>query len=208
MMPNRLAGFLALLAGLVALLVSLPFAVAYFRAYGAGEPTPVWLTAFGDAYPSLLVFASRTRVYQLYGRIYSAVIPLTIPGLLVLKRWIGTDTRLSRGGWRIFFCGALLAGLGICGDYWPDPDSFWVGTGFMLEIAGMLVLWGGAILYGKAAVREDHSPAWVGAALIGIAPGGMLGMGLLAHMPSGPLFGYALFWLVMGGALIGRRFPF
>lgn len=33
-------------------------------------------------------------------------------------------------------------------------------------------------------------------------------MGLLSHMPSGVLFGYALFWVVMGGALIGRRLLF
>lgn len=204
-MSSRFSGLLALLAGLTALLVSLPFAAAYFRAYpGYGTPPP-WLPAFARAFPGLLEFAHLTRVYQVYGRTYSVIVPLTIPGLLLMKQWIGTDARLSRWGWRIFFGGVLLFGLGVIGDYWPDPNSDWVGMGFVLELVGMLVLWSGAILYGMAAFQDDNTPRWIGRSLIGIAPGGILGIALLAHIPSGPLLAYAIFWLVLGSTQLTEK---
>ena len=204
-MPKRLAASLSILAALIALFVSLPFAAAYFRAYGAGEPTPTWLAAFGRAFPELLNFDQPARVYQFYGRLYALVIPLTLPALLVLKRWIGTSTRFSRWGWRMFFGGALLVGLGVIGDYFPDPSSFWVGMGFMLELGGTLILWGGAVLYGIASLQEGRVSRWFGSALIGVAPGGILGMALFAHIPSGPLLGYVVFWLVAGFLLLSEE---
>jgi hypothetical protein len=72
-MIRRIAfyGFLALVGAIIAILVSTPFSLAYFRAYGnsVGEPTPGWLAAFGSSYLSLLDFTVRFQVYQFYGRI-------------------------------------------------------------------------------------------------------------------------------------------
>jgi len=198
---NAYTGLLAALAALIALVISAPFAAAYFRAYGSGEPIPPWLLVFARANPELLNFALPSRVYQVYGRVFSLVIPLTIPVLLTLKEQMGTATRLSQWGWWTFFGGLLLFGVGVAGDYWPDQDSFWVGMGFLFELAGMLVFWVGSVLYGVAARREGSIHRWIGSGLIGIAPGGILGMVLLAHIPSGPLFGYVIFWLLFGLAL-------
>lgn len=197
---KRNLAFLALLGAIIALLISVPFALMYFRAYGFGEgqTPPTYLISFGEAFPSLINFDRATRVYQFYGRIYSLVVPLTLPALLTLKVQIGISTKLAKWGWRVFYIGVLMFGLGVFGDYWPDQNSYWVGAGFLLELLGMLVLGLGAILYGVAALREESVPRWVGYVLLGIAPGGVLGTWLLAHIPAGPLFGYVVFWLILG----------
>jgi len=203
----------AILGALIALLISVPFALMYFRAYGFGEgqTPPAYLITFGQAFPGLVDFDRDTRVYQIYGRIYSLVVPLTIPALLALKNRIGTSTKLARWGWRVFYTGVLMFGLGVFGDYWPDQNSFWVAGGFLFEMLGMLVLGVGAILYGIATIqrkdtlREGTVPRWIGYALVGIAPGGVLGTFLLEHIPAGPLFGYAVFWLIVGVWSIWRR---
>ena len=197
----------AILGALIALLISVPFALMYFRAYGFGEgqSPPGYLITFGQAFPGLVDFGPATRVYQVYGRIYSLVVPLTIPALLALKDRIGTSSSLARWGWRVFFTGVLMFGTGVFGDYWPDQNSFWVAGGFLFEMLGMLVIGVGAILYGIAAIRAGTIPPWVGYGLVGIAPGGVLGTLLLAHIPAGPLFGYAVFWLIFGVWSISRR---
>ena len=191
---------LAILGAIIALLISVPFALMYFRAYGFGEgqTPPAYLITFGQAFPGLVDFDQDTRVYQVYGRIYSLVVPLTLPALLALKRRIGTSTKLAKWGWRVFYTGVLMFGVGVFGDYWPDQNSFWVAGGFLFEMLGMLVLGVGAILYGVAAIREGTIPRWLGYGLVGIAPGGVLGTLLLEHIPAGPLFGYVVFWLVVG----------
>ena len=199
-MIRRNIAVLAVLGATIALLISVPFALMYFRAYGLGEgqTPPAYLVAFGDAFPNLIDFDLATRAYQFYGRIYSLVVPLTLPALLTLKNRTGTSTNLSKWGWRIFYTGVLMFGLGVIGDYWPEQSSFWIGLGFMLELIGMFVLGLGAILYGLAALRGGIVPRWVGDGLVGIAPVGVLGTLLLAHIPSGPLLGYVIFWLILG----------
>jgi hypothetical protein len=206
-MIKRNSAALAALGAIIALLISIPFALMYFRAYGFGEgqTPPAYLITFGEAFPSLVNFGRATCVYQIYGRIYSLVVPLTIPALLALKRCIGTYTKLAKWGWRVFYNGVLMFGLGVIGDYWPNQNSFWVGAGFLFELLGMLVFGAGALLYGVATLRGDTVPRWVGYGLVGIAPGGVLGLLLLAHIPAGPLFGYVLFWLVMGVQIFWRR---
>ena len=89
-------------------------------------------------------------------------------------------------------------GVGIFGDYCCAQNGFWVSMGFGLEMLGTFVLWVGAILYGIATLREGEIPRWIGSALIAIAPVGTFGLIFLSHIPSGPLLGYFIFWLVAG----------
>lgn len=207
-LSKQLAGTLAILAALLALLITLPFAAAYFRAYGSGQVVPALTKAFGGAFPGLLIFDRSEWVYQFYGRLYSLVIPLTIPAMLRLNERIGIDSRRSLWGWRIFFGGVLIFGLGVFGDYWPDPNSYVVGAGFLLEMVGSLVIGVGAILYGIATSRGMDSfkgeavPRWLAFGLVGIAPLGILGLLLTGHIPAGPLLGYVLFWLMTGFYLV------
>jgi hypothetical protein len=158
MNSKRLSGILATLAALLALAITLPFAAAYFRAYGSGQTVPALTKAFGVAFPGLLNFDSKETVYQLYGRIFSLVIPLTIPAMLQLKEQIGTETRRSHWGWRVFYGGVLMFGLGVFGDYWPHPNSYVVGAGFLLEMVGSVVIGVGAVLYGVAALKGARFP--------------------------------------------------
>ena len=97
MIQRKITG-IAFLGAFIALLISVPFALMYFRAYGFGEgqTPPAYLITFGQAFPGLVDFDRDTRVYQIYGRIYSLVVPLTLPALLALKNRIGTSTKLAR----------------------------------------------------------------------------------------------------------------
>jgi hypothetical protein len=196
-MRNRLkstrhSAIFAIMGTFIALVVTLPFATAYFRAY---EPLaiPAWMGALAKASPDLFEFAAQTRVYQLYGRLYSLVIPLTIPALLVLKNHIGIDTRISLWGWRVFLGGMLTMGAGIFGDYWPGQDSFWIGLGFMFEMIGMVVLGAGAALYGIAALKSKVVSRWIGFGLVGIAPLGVLGCCCSTTFPAAHCWGIYCF---------------
>jgi hypothetical protein len=200
-LPRKLAGILATVAAACGLLITPVFAAAFFQAYQPGD-LPAWLSTVVRAFPGLLDFTSDERVYQVYGRIYSFVIPLTLAALLILNVEPNPPSRLARWGWRIFFAGTVMGGLGIIGDYWPDPNSFLIGIGFLIDLIGTLVMWAGAILLGAAIVRRRHLPRWIGFALIGIVPGGILGFAILGHIPSGPWLGSVIFCLAMGVRLL------
>lgn len=199
---SKRAGLLALLAAIIGLAISLPFAAAFYLAYPGFNTPPFWWEGFRAAYAGLFEFAAATRVYQIYGRIYSLLIPLTLPALFSLRTRIPVSSRAAIWGRRVFIAGVVLFALGIIGDYWPDPNSQFVGAGFLLEMIGTPTLWVGSLIYGLAVLRNDRTPRWVGAAVTGIAPLGILGSILLNHIPSGPLFGYAVFSLVLGTALL------
>jgi hypothetical protein len=151
------------------------------------------MNAFVQAFPDLFDFAAPTRVYQVYGRVYSLVIPLTIPVLLALKKQIGADSQISLWGWRVFIGGVLLMGVGIVGDYWPGQASFWIGFGFMFKMGGAVVLGVGALLFGTIALKRNAVPRRISLGLVGVVPIGVLGLMLLQYILSGPLLGYVLF---------------
>ena len=98
----------------------------------------------------------------------------------------------------MLWSGALLMGVGIFLDYWPDPNSWWPSTGFMMEMSGALVLWIGAIVGGIASLREASLSRLMGGLVIGIAPLGIAGISVLGHIPSGPLVGYFILMLSIG----------
>lgn len=198
---RRLAGLAAFIAALTALLISPPFAAAYFRAYPGYEVPPFWWSDFLRTFPDLLQFAASPSVYKFYGRMYSLAIPLSLPAVLELRKRIPTSSRSMIWARRIFTSGLAIFGLGVIGDYWPDQESFWIGLGFLFELVGLLILWIGAFLYGIGANRTEASLRWIGSGLIGIAPLGLLGILLLAHIPSGPLLGYFILMLLWGARL-------
>lgn len=203
--PRRVNAILAIIASLIALVITVPFSAAFHQAYGAGD-TPTWLSPLARSIPELLNFSTGETVYQTYGRIYSLVIPLSLPALFLLKRFASGVGRMPLLSWRIFGIGALLAGIGIVGDYWPPPTSILIGVGFSLELLGTLVMWVGSILWGATAVRQ-HGSRWFGFALLSIVPVGVVAFAILGHIPSGPWFGYFLFLLVMGFRLLGGYGP-
>jgi hypothetical protein len=198
-MSFRIAGILAVTAGLIALSVTPFFALAFALAY---EPGPGWLYFLARTLPRLFDFAASQWVYQIYGRIYALVIPLTIPALLALKKQVETATRLSRWGWRLFFSGILLVGIGVIGEYWSHPNAPGVFVGFFLDLVGTLALWVGAVLFGLAVLRGGQATQAVGIALVLIPIIGMLAFLLIHHIPSGTTLGVVIFSLVLGFYLL------
>src|SRR5688572_14523544 len=80
----RWSGFIAMVGGVLGVILTLPFAAAYERAYpGFGVP-PFWLPAFLSTFSSVLTFASPVTVYNLYGRIFEFVYLLILPGVVAL----------------------------------------------------------------------------------------------------------------------------
>jgi len=196
-MSKPVVGCLAVTVSSLALLITLPFSLAYFLAYD--EPTP-WMWELIRFFGPLLKFDSRSVVYATYGKLYSALLPLTAPAFVHFDRNFGPvrDTRIALWGYRLLVSGMFLGALGIIGDYWPAQDSWWVSTGFMAELIGILLIWVGSFLYGLALQKTDGWGKRFGLGWMLIPAGGILGLTLLGHIPSGPLLGYASFWFAVG----------
>ena len=58
-----------MLGGVIAVLLTLPFAAAYFQAYPGYDAPPFWLPAFRSSFAPLLTFDTQVTVYNTYGRI-------------------------------------------------------------------------------------------------------------------------------------------
>lgn len=202
--PNRAtwAGVAAIIGGLMAIVLTPPFATAYFLAYPGEDPLPFWFEA---AEARLEPFVTGAGVYETYGRIYNLVYVLFLPAAYVLHQLHGPSaSRLERRGFRVVITGLGLTIVGVAGDYWAN------GIGFILEVPGLLILGVGMSIYGVALRRSGVLPnscAWMfllcGPGLVGFTA-------LVGHVPSGPTFPLALTWLAAGGALLnfeGERVP-
>ncbi|HUF39732.1 MAG TPA: hypothetical protein VMN57_14500 [Anaerolineales bacterium] len=200
-MSKQTLGLLAAIAASLALLITLPFTLAYFLAYD--DPT-AWMWELIHNSGPLLKFDSRSVVYATYGKLYSTLLPLTAPAFFYLDRNFGPgrDSRSALWGYRLLVGGMFLGALGIIGDYWPAQDSWWIGAGFMAEMIGILLIWIGSLLYGRTLQKTDGLGKRIGLGWMLVPAGGILGLTVLGHIPSGPLLGYAGFWLVIGMRLL------
>jgi hypothetical protein len=80
----RWSGFIAMVGGVLGVILTLPFAAAYHRAYPGFDVPPFWLPAFLSAFGSLLTFTSPIAAYNLYGRVFEFVYLLILPGVVGL----------------------------------------------------------------------------------------------------------------------------
>jgi hypothetical protein len=184
------------MGSLLALVLTLPFALAYFRAYPGFDVPPFWLAPLQPTLRPLVTFAPSKTVYNLYGRVYELVYLLFLPatvGLHYLHR--GQRGRLERWGYRLLMSGLLLTFAGVAGDYWAN------GLTFMLSLLGFLVLGAGTTLYGLVLWRSRMAPRLVDWLFLAGLPGIFIGFRLIGHIPSGPTLPFALAWLVLGASL-------
>jgi len=191
--PNwtRWAGVAAIVGGLMAILLTPPFATAYFLAFPGEDPLPFWFEAAESRLKPSLTGAD---VYETYGRIYNLVYVLFLPAAYMLHQLHGPSaSRLERRGFRVVISGLVLTIVGVTGDYWAN------GVGFILEVPGLLILGVGMSIYGVALRRSEVLPsscAWMfmlcGPGLVGFTV-------LVGHIP------LALTWLAAGGALLSRK---
>ena len=191
------AGISAMVGGGLAILLTVPFAAAYFRAYPGFDPTPIWLAALQPIVRPLLSFAQPIAVYNTYGRIYDLVYILFLPAALALHHLHRPlDSRLEKIAFWLMIVGLLASFVGVAGDYWAD------GSGFVLEFIGLFILATGATLSGIAFLRSRILPRWASWLMLLCLPGYFIWFILVGHIPSGPSFGIALAYIGLGWVLL------
>jgi hypothetical protein len=189
----RWSGFVAMLGGVFAVVLTLPFAAAYFGAYPGFDIPPFWLSAVRSRFDPLLTFASPVAVYNTYGRIFEFVYLLILPGVVsvhVLQQ--EASDHFERWAVGVLVTGLVMSFIGVAGDYWAD------GMGWGIELLGLLVLLVGTTLFGIASLRTKRIPTWSAWLLIISGPGAIVATWLIGHIPSGPTFLFAGSWVVLG----------
>jgi hypothetical protein len=192
------------LGGLVAALLTPPFALSYFLAYALPEESPPrWLTSLQPMLIDVgLLDVGSTAAYDRYGLLYWGAWVMALGGLVaLLRRRRSVTTERVRRAWTVVVVGLGVVGLGILGDYAPTSDIIG-GLGFVMTGLGFLVAAVGSGLLGWALGRDGavNSLQAVGVAFLGVVS--MVGgMALVAHIPSGPGLGWAAAAVVLG--LIG-----
>ncbi len=197
------ASWAAVVGGLVALVLTPPFATAYFLSYGVDETAPFWVDGLKPRVRSWAGSMSPFDFYNRFGRVYDAVYLLMFPVFLVLHdlhRDLGT--RLENRGFKAVMFGLVATFVGVAGDYWAD------GVAFPVEMLGLLVLTLGSAVYGLALVRAHVVPAWCGWMLVGCAPGTLMSTFLVRHIPSGPTLPLAIVCVALGFMLVLKRAGF
>ncbi|WP_332666429.1 hypothetical protein [Aeromicrobium sp.] len=193
----RWAGSAALVGGLTAIVLTPPFATAYFLAYPGEDVLPFWFDSAEPRLDPLITFASREDVYATYGKIYNLAYVLFMPMVVALHRaHASSSSRLEKRGFVVLMAGLVATTVGVAGDYWGD------GIGFALEVLGLLAVVVGVTIWGLALLRCRVVPrAWAWLLLV-CGPGAFVSAGLIGHIPSGPTLSFAIAWLVVGCMLM------
>jgi hypothetical protein len=196
----RWAGLAAIVGGLTAMVMTPPFATAYFLAYPGEDQLPFWFDSVEPRLGRLLTFASRETVYETYGRIYNLIYLLLLPVVVALHRAQGdSPSRLEKSGYTVLKWGLVATTVGVAGDYWGN------GIGFLVEVPGLLSMIVGVTMWGVALARGHVVPvqwAWL---VILCGPGAVASLVLVGHVPSGPTLSFAFVWLVVGCLILSAR---
>lgn len=180
------------MGGLLAVVLTLPFASAFFVAYPEDAP-PGWIESLRPELGSLLTFSDPYAVYELYGRVYNLVYLLILPAVVGLHHpHRATGSPKETRAFRVLVTGLIATSIGVAGDYWLN------GLGFPIEVLGLLAVIVGTTLYGVATLRSGVLPAWSAWLLIAGGPGAFAGTALIRHIPSGPTLLFAVSWLAVG----------
>ena len=199
---NRWGGWAAMVGGVLALLLTPPFASAYLG-WAEESPTPL-IDKLRSAVDPLLGFASVDTVYQTYGRLYLLAALLMLAGLVVLRPQVaGRLGRLGDRGLVVLVVGWVMFVVGLVGDYVIGEVFGEVlhGLSFTVEGLGILVLLVGVLLVGVSARRTGVLPAPVALLLILALPLAFIGTLLIGHLPSGPILGVSAAWVGLGSSM-------
>ena len=173
--------------GLTCLVVTPSFASAYYLAYGRGggeSPPPGWLAGIG---PSWFAGADAVSTYNSYGVVFGFALMIVVISLgVVVAAREGKGTWESRA-WRLIIGGLGAVAVGSLMEYGIPEDVLDAGYGFMLELAGFVIIAVGTVVLGWAVHREAEvgTIPSIGIALVG--PVGIVaGTAIVGHLPSGP----------------------
>lgn len=211
--PIRWGGLAAMLGGIVGILYSPFYALAYFATDDGAESleapwVAAWAGALRLALEPLLTFAPPEVVYLTYGKFFSFMIFGWIAGLLALHaRQARSAGRLERWGFRVAFTGTVLGTVGGIGAYWVG--SVWsgaVGFSFFAFMLPMLLLVGiGFPLFGIGTLRAKVAPrlgAWL--FIIGGLPG-MILLDVVLGQLTLALLPINLAWVMLGYSLYSAK---
>ena len=189
------------LGGLLAVLLTPPFALSYFAAYPTGrESPPGWLAALRAPLVDIgLVGVDPTAAYDAYGLLYLAAWVVGLIGLIgvLSERWAVYPRPVRRAWTAALACLALVA-VGMLGDY-GLPDDLGSMSGFALTVISFLASTVAFAFLGRRMRRYlgvRRRAAW-SIALLGVVSV-VGGMALVGHIPSGPGLGFAVAALVAG----------
>jgi hypothetical protein len=187
------AGFSAMLGSSIAILLTAPFAIAYYKAYPGFDVPPFWIQPLNTVLTPLLAFSSPENVYNSYGRIFNFVYLLFLPAVFALHHLHRiANGKLEKVAYGILSISLPATFIGVAGDYWMN------GAGFFIEVLGLLALNLGATLYGVVVLRNNLLPKWCGWLMASCFPGLFVFMFLIWHIPSAPTFLIAVSWLILG----------
>jgi hypothetical protein len=188
------AGVGAMIGGLVAIALTPPFAVAYFKAYPGSDVPPFWIEPIKPILGSLLTFGPPTVVYLTYGRVYNIVYLLLLAGVFGLHAYHqGSRSRLEKWAFYLQVAALITIFIGVVGDYWASSvDLFLVGW------LGLLVLSIGTTIYGIALLRSNVLPRWCAWLFVAGVPALFIFQLLIWQVPSGLTFPFAVLWLIVG----------
>ncbi len=177
-----------MVGGVTGLMLTPPFALSYFPAYGrsSGERPPGWLENLHEPLSNLGLFGTDwVATYTRYGKAYGVALLIVTVALAVAVRQRRPGGRWETRAWRITLAGLAFLTIGTFGDY-ALPQDGWSNWGFGLELLGLLVIAIGTPLLGWALRREAKVSRVmaVGAGAIGAASV-VIGGGLVGHIPSG-----------------------
>ena len=190
---------LSILSGCLALVLTVPFAVAFFLAYPGFNEHPIWFPGVRAVVTPYLDFAEPTQVYATYGRIYNIVYLLWLPAT-VAAHWLARaePARAERVGFWLTVTGLAATFVGVAGDYWAD------GVGYPLELLGLLALAVGCTVFGIGLRSAAALPAWSAWLFIVCAPTLIPAFLLVGHIPSGPTLPVAVAYIGLGVVLWPR----
>lgn len=190
---------LAILGGCLALVLTLPFAVAFYLAYPGFNELPIWVPAVRPVVTPFLDFAEPTQVYATYGRVFDLVYLLWLPATVAVHRLAGAEPNgVERVGFWLTVGGLVASFIGVAGDYWAD------GIGYPLELLGLLALAVGCTAFGVGLRRAAALPACAAWLFVMCAPALVPSLILIGHIPSGPTLLVAVAYIGLGAVLLGR----
>ena len=174
--------------GLTSLVVTPSFASAYYSAYGRGggeSQPPDWLAGIG--WPSWFAGADAVSTYNSYGVVFGFALMTVVISLGVVVTAREGKGRWESRGWWLIIGGLSAVAVGSLMEYGIPEDVFDPGYGFLLELAGFVIIAIGTVVLGLAVHREAGVATIpsIGIALVG--PVGIVaGTAIVGHLPSGP----------------------
>ncbi len=177
-----------IVGGVAGLMLTPPFALSYFPAYGrsAGERPPGWLDNLHEPLSDLGVFGTDwVATYTRYGKAYGVALLIITASLAVVVNNRRHKGKWETRAWRTIVSGLALVTVGTFGDY-ALPQDGWSNWGFGLELLGFLVIAVGTPLLSWALRREAKASRFMAIGAGAVGPVSVVaGSGLVGHIPSG-----------------------